>query len=236
MSSPDLTEAADKDSLDDGSLETAVETVVTTKKKRIKPSYYKPVHGFRLLFRTDIRRQIPLMYMNLRNAQDPVLYRNFLNHFKSKNCLFVTQYPSTTATVYPIINSTMDFNQIINQFAYRAVTCPDVISRLTSCELRRCKTSPGSEIVINGFSVGTKLYELPLPAASAASDPAKPSLPLNLEKLQKLLIPLEQPVQFMQTMECVFSLDANHSVYKIEARCYQSKYTPLPKTVVPVRK
>lgn len=217
-------------------------------KRRKKSTYYRPKHNFPVIFKTDVRRRLPMMYMNLMNLSDPSLFRDFLRHFASKRLKCSTYYPATTATVFPLVVQASTFDHIVSHYAYRTATCPDTVCRLHTCELRRSKHFEGTEVRAVGWGVGTKLYELrPCTSTSSAVTAAPPSststsaaaaaaavaealgaLPLDLDVLSTMLVPLAQPLRVTQWIECIFTLDAQHCIRRVQVRCLASSYLPVP--------
>lgn len=186
---------------------------------RRKKSYYRPVNPFKQIIRIDLRRRLPLMYVNVSNSHNPELYGRFWAQFSSKDCSYSATYPNAAKPVFPIAYGSTSFQQLIAHNAYRCATCPDTVIRMQYCYFRRSKEFSGTEIVSLGYGVGIKLFELEVPPTG---------IPLSLKELIPLRVKAKQAYEVTHWILTRVLVDENNVIVSMAFECLSSSYVPVP--------
>lgn len=142
---------------------------------------YKQSRPFAKIPQTDIRREFPIIWVNVWNWCDPVRYKSFLEYFTSRNCINRNcNHPDAEKLMsaqLPYYLPESSHETSIQHYAYVSTVAIDTVCRLLSCKIVRSKQSTKTKIFMELSIQGTKVYDLVIPDQNEQSTTLESSEP-----------------------------------------------------------
>lgn len=177
------------------------------------------------IFKNDIRRKYPSMYMNVMNSLDPAMMHNFFSRFccphfcyeRRRDEMSGVGQMSATIAPKPIYGLTRFIRTIVTFFTPMILT--DLVVHVRDPKIIITKGVPGSRIVLEDTSELTLLYSLKrIPANEISQQQAQPLPapgfeivdPTTNDRICFSLLP--KPIRVKFNAEVVFLLDESNII------------------------
>lgn len=189
---------------------------VKAKPRRKREHYYRGPNGFPQITRNDIRREFPMMWLNVINMNDAKMLKSLFNFATTKGCAHKNEFKGATKDLFPLLADTSSKEKAVLQCAYKSVTTPDAICQMLNCSIRRSKEFKGTQIMVTVRFSGTMLYDLVLPPECIRDDTAIAMLPsIDAKALNKYRVPAANPATVVVEGTFVITMEPNHFISQI---------------------
>ena len=194
-------------------------------RRKRKRKYYL-VNDFPVVFKNDLRRRYPTMFMNVLNQNDSQLLRQFYNSFASINCRHVSYMPTIADSLLPGLPTPTSNNTVATFADLRTVTIPDGTVQLEACQIKRWKGQEGCHINMKVIMKGTKVYEVPLEDLVATRIFNNDDILMKSEMVKKRTL-MNMPIEIYAEGLLVLKLDDEHRILEVSLNCSNILATPV---------
>lgn len=195
----------------------------SSKRKR-KRKYYL-VNDFPVLFKNDLRRRYPTMFMNVLNQNDTQLLRQFYDSFASIHCRHVSSVPMVVDSLLPGLPTPTSSTTIATFADLRTVTIPDGTVQLEACQIKRWKGQEGCHIDMRVIMKGTKLFEVPMEElVSQICQKNDNTIKSEMIKRKSLM---NMPIEIRAEGLLALKLDHEHRILEVSLNCSNITATPV---------
>eukprot|EP00981_Chlorochromonas_danica_P000083 scaffold33_cov164-Ochromonas_danica.AAC.2 len=139
------------------------------KRRRLyRRHYYRRTHPFIRIPSTDIRKQLPTVWINVYNQCSPSLFFSFMRYLAHKDIVLgSTGWESGgngyVVTYIPLIRTELSMETFVGNYRYACAVSDDMTSELRGCEIRRSSVARGTKVALNVRIIYTIMYELDNP-------------------------------------------------------------------------
>lgn len=138
---------------------------IKKRRKRNRPT----AHPFPRILKSDVRRKLPLMYINAVNSGDIGLIESFFRAFCVGSCSLVDNLDDTSIcealrTVKPL--TVRGLNKVADVLTKRIASIPDIAVRIEHSWIQHRLNAPGSvvisKVLIKGTLLDNHMVEIPV--------------------------------------------------------------------------
>eukprot|EP01039_Chlorochromonas_danica_P005371 gene5370-5909_t len=187
------------------------------KKKKKRRYIYRGPFAFPQIFRTDLRRNYPIMWLNVVNQNDAKVFRDFLNLTCAKSCSHTNVFNRPVSGVMPLVTKISSRDQTTLHLAYRSAVSPDSMCEMIApFQIRRSRDRPGTQLIMRIRHSGTVLYELSIPELQQIprDETAIAYLPsIDAKKLNKHRSPAPLERQFSMVLDGIFFVNFDDNLH-----------------------
>lgn len=202
-----------------------VESAENSGKRKRKRKYYL-VNDFPVIFKNDLRRRYPIMFLNVLNQNDTQLLRQFYDSFASINCRHVSYVPMVVNSLLPGLPTPTTSSTIALFAELRTLTIPDGTVQLEACQIKRWRGQEGCHIDMRVTMKGTKVYEVPTDDMISTSNSPNNENMIKTEMIKKRTL-MNMPIEIQAEGLLTLKLDHEHRILEVSLHCSCIFATPV---------